>query len=270
MNQPHTIELQYLKLLKQVLQTGELRDNRTNTQTYSVFSAELRGPIDPFPLFTSKKVAFNAMLHELLWFISGETNIQYLKDHKVKIWDAWADEDGNLGPVYGQQWRRWEDKDGNTHDQLGTLIQNIKQDPYSRRHIINAWNVGELNKMALPPCHLLFQFYVTNENKLNCKLFQRSADLFLGVPFNIASYSLLTMMIAQLCDLEPGEFVWTGTDVHIYKDHVNAVTQQLSHTPITPPKLSIEPQSSIDTYRFEHFKLDDYQHHGIIKAPVAV
>ncbi|MDC3180771.1 thymidylate synthase [Gammaproteobacteria bacterium] len=266
----HTIENQYLALLDNVLNNGALRNNRTKTKTYSIFSAELRGPIAPFPLLTTKKVAFKAMLHELLWFISGETNIAYLKKNKVQIWDEWADENGDLGPVYGEQWRKWQGCDGKIHDQLSMLIENIKSDPFSRRHIINAWNVALLDKMALPPCHLLFQFYVTNDRKLNCKLFQRSADLFLGVPFNIASYSVLTMMIASVCDLEPGEFVWSGTDVHIYQDHIDAVRQQLSHSPLPPPRLEIEPQMSIDEFKFEHFKLHQYQHHGQIKAPVAV
>jgi thymidylate synthase len=266
----HPLEIQYLDLLKEVIKNGERRSNRTGVNTLCVFSREIRGPITPFPLFTTKQVAFKAMAHELLWFISGQTNIAYLKEHNVKIWNEWADENGDLGPVYGHQWRHWKGSDGQTYDQLEMLIQQIKSHPFSRRHIINAWNVAQIEEMALPPCHLLCQFYVTSHGKLNCKLFQRSADLFLGVPFNIASYSLLTCMIAQLCDLEPGEFVWSGTDVHIYENHLDAVQTQLSRKPKSPPTLSLVAQKSIDDYKIEHIKLHDYEHLGKISAPVAV
>lgn len=261
----------YLDFLTKVLNHGEKREDRTGTGTISTFHHEMEFDISQsIPFLTTKRVHFPSVVHELLWFISGNTNIAYLKENKVRIWNEWADENGDLGPVYGKQWRYWQTDKGYI-DQLQTLIDNIKKDPYSRRHIVSAWNVGELEQMALPPCHLLFQFYVTSHGYLNCKLFQRSADVFLGVPFNIASYSVLTYMIAQQCGLKPGKFVWSGTDCHIYTNHLDAVDEQLKRSPYPSPTLKIlKHPDSIDGYTFEDFRLENYQHHPNIKAPISV
>lgn len=261
----------YLNLLAHILNNGTEKGDRTGTGTLSVFGAQMRYDLSKsFPLVTTKKLHVRSIIHELLWFLNGETNIKYLKDNKVRIWDEWADDDGNLGPVYGKQWRSWEARDGRVIDQISELIQQIKTNPNSRRLIVNAWNVGDLDKMALAPCHLLFQFYVA-DNKLSCQLYQRSADVFLGVPFNIASYSLLTHMIAQQCDLEVGDFVWTGGDCHLYLNHLEQTKLQLSRTPFTPPQLKINRKpESIFVYKFEDFEFLDYQCHPGIKAEVAV
>lgn len=261
---------QYCAFLSKVLTQGEEQGDRTGTGVKRIFHHEMTFDLqDSFPLITTKKVHFHSVVHELLWFISGNTNTQYLQDNKVRIWNEWADEDGNLGPVYGKQWRYWETEDG-VIDQLQTVINNIKTDPFSRRHIVSAWNVGQLDKMALPPCHLLFQFYVSQSGHLHTKLFQRSADIFLGVPFNIASYSLLTYLVAQQCSLKPGSFVWSGTDCHIYLNHLDAVSEQLSREPYTCPTLEVTPATNINDYTAEHIKLINYQHHPPIKAPISV
>lgn len=262
---------QYLDFLKTIVENGVEKNDRTGTGTISTFAQQMRFDLQQgFPLVTTKKLHLRSIIHELLWFLQGNTNIQYLNDNKVTIWDEWADENGNLGPVYGKQWRSWPTQDGQSVDQITNLIQQIKQNPDSRRLIVNAWNVGELEKMALPPCHLLFQFYVAN-NRLSCQLYQRSADAFLGVPFNIASYSLLTFMVAQQCDLEVGEFVWTGGDCHVYSNHLEQVTLQLSRQPLPLPSLHIKRKpASIFDYRFDDFEIVNYQSHPAIKAPVAV
>lgn len=262
---------QYLTYLDYILKNGEIKDDRTNTGTLSVFAYQMRFDLqEGFPLVTTKKCHIRSIIHELLWFLSGDTNIKYLKDNKVSIWDEWADENGNLGPVYGKQWRAWESKDGKIIDQISLLIENIKKDPNSRRLIVSAWNVGELDKMALAPCHAFFQFYINN-NKLSCQLYQRSADSFLGVPFNIASYSLLVHMIAQQCNLDVGEFIWTGGDCHIYKNHIEQVKLQLSREPKKLPKLKIlrKPNSIFD-YKIEDFMIENYEPYDAIKAPVAI
>ena len=262
---------QYLEFLQRIMQEGNEKSDRTNTGTYSVFGHQMRFNLqEGFPLVTTKKCHVRSIIHELLWFLSGDTNIKYLHDNKVTIWDEWADKDGNLGPVYGHQWRSWPTADGNTIDQISELISQIKFNPDSRRLIVSAWNVGEVSKMALPPCHALFQFYVAN-NRLSCQLYQRSADAFLGVPFNIASYALLTHMIAQQCNLEVGDFIWTGGDCHIYSNHVEQVTLQLSREPFPKPKLLIKRKpDSIFDYQYEDFELVDYQCHERIVAPIAV
>src|SRR6185312_6993527 len=262
---------QYLDLLQHILDKGVRKTDRTGTGTLSCFGNQLRFDLAKgFPLVTTKKLHLKSIVHELLWFLSGDTNIQYLKENGVRIWNEWADENGNLGPVYGKQWRRWENTDGNTIDQISDLIKNIKENPDSRRLIVSAWNVGELQKMALPPCHLLFQFYVSG-NKLSCQLYQRSADAFLGVPFNIASYSLLTYMIAQQCNLAPGDFVWTGGDCHIYTNHLEQVKIQLSRDPFSLAQLKIQRKpASIYDYQFEDFEFLNYKHHDPIRAEVAV
>lgn len=262
---------QYLDLLQHILDHGTEKTDRTGTGTKSVFGYQMRFDLQKgFPLVTTKKVHMKSIIYELLWFLKGETNIAYLKEHGVKIWDEWADTEGNLGPVYGKQWRSWEGADGQTIDQVSDLIQQIKKNPDSRRLIISAWNVGELSKMALMPCHTLFQFYVA-DGRLSCQLYQRSADVFLGVPFNIASYALLTMMIAQVCDLEPGEFVHTFGDVHIYSNHMEQVQLQLSRKPFPLPTMKINPAvTNIFDFSFEDFTLENYQSHPAIKAPVAV
>lgn len=261
----------YLDLMKRILDHGVPRDDRTNTGTTSVFGHQMRFDLsDGFPLVTTKKVHWNSIVHELLWFLSGETNIRYLKENGVKIWDEWADEDGNLGPVYGYQWRSWPTADGQCVDQISNLIRDIKSNPNSRRLIVNAWNVGFIEEMALPPCHTMFQFYVANE-KLSCQLYQRSADLFLGVPFNIASYSLLTMMVAQVCGLGFGEFIHTFGDVHIYDNHRDQAKLQLSREPKPLPTVKINPNvKDIFGFKFEDFELVDYNPHPRISAPVAV
>ena len=262
---------QYLDLIRHVRNNGVYREDRTGTGTYSVFGHQMRFDLaDSFPLLTTKKVAMRLVTHELLWFLMGSTNISYLLDHNVHIWDEWADEDGNLGPVYGSQWRSWPASDGGSIDQIEAVVSSIKNTPYSRRHIVSAWNVAEVNSMALPPCHTMFQFYVA-EGRLSCQLYQRSADLFLGVPFNIASYALLTMMIAQVCDLEPGEFVHTFGDAHLYSNHLEQTDLQLSREPRSLPVMKINPDvRDIFGFSIDDFKLDGYEPHPAIKAPIAV
>ena len=262
---------QYLDMMRYVLEHGTDKTDRTGTGTRSVFGYQTRYNLnDGFPLVTTKKCHLRSIIHELLWFIKGDTNIKYLHDNKVTIWDEWADENGDLGPVYGKQWRRWEAADGRTIDQLSNVIELIKTKPDSRRMIVCAWNPGEVDKMALPPCHSLFQFYVA-DNKLSCQLYQRSADIFLGVPFNIASYSLLTMMIAQVCGLELGDFVHTTGDTHLYSNHFEQAKLQLSREPFPLPTMKLNPdiKSGFD-FKFEDFELQNYQCHPTIKAPVAV
>jgi thymidylate synthase len=262
---------QYLDLLRHILENGTGKTDRTGTGTKSVFGYQMRFNLQKgFPLVTTKKVHMKSIIHELLWFLKGETNIQYLKENNVKIWDEWADENGELGPVYGKQWRSWEGKDGVVVDQVTDLIAQIKKNPDSRRLIISAWNVADLPKMALMPCHTLFQFYVA-EGKLSCQLYQRSADVFLGVPFNIASYALLTMMIAQVCDLEPGDFIHTFGDVHIYSNHMEQVNLQLSRSPFPLPTMKLNADvKDIFDFKYEDFTLENYESHPAIKAPVAV
>lgn len=261
----------YLDLMKKILDEGVDRSDRTGVGTRSIFGTQMRFDLsESFPLLTTKKVHLRSIIYELLWFLSGDTNIKFLKDNKVTIWNEWADENGNLGPVYGKQWRRWECADGRIIDQISNVVEQIKNNPQSRRLIVNAWNVADVDKMALPPCHLLFQFYVAND-RLSCMLYQRSCDFFLGVPFNIASYSLLCMMIAQQCGLKPGEFVWTGGDTHLYSNHFEQAKEQLSRTPRALPKMLIKRKpDSIFDYKFEDFELVDYDPYPVIKAPIAV
>lgn len=262
---------QYLDLMRDILDNGTRKSDRTGTGTYSVFGRQLRFNLqEGFPVVTTKKVHLRSVIHELLWFLKGDTNIKYLKDNGVTIWDEWADENGELGPVYGHQWRSWPAPDGRAVDQIAQVIDQIKAKPDSRRHIVTAWNPAEVDKMALPPCHALFQFYVA-DGKLSCQLYQRSADFFLGVPFNIASYALLTHMFAEQADLEPGDFVWTGGDVHLYTNHIDQAKLQLSREPFPLPRLNIrrKPESVFD-YIFEDFEIKNYQSHPAIKAPVAV
>lgn len=261
----------YLDLVRHILETGADKSDRTGTGTRSVFGYQLRFNLaEGFPLVTTKKVHLKSIIYELLWFLKGDTNIQYLKGNNVSIWDEWADADGNLGPVYGKQWRSWEGADGTVVDQVSDVIRQIKTNPDSRRMIISAWNVADLPRMKLMPCHCLFQFYVAN-GKLSCQLYQRSADVFLGVPFNIASYALLTMMIAQVCDLEPGEFVHSFGDAHLYSNHFEQAQLQLSRTPYPLPQMKINPAvKDIFGFRYEDFELVNYQCHPAIKAPVAV
>lgn len=262
---------QYLDLLQHILDNGTVKTDRTGTGTQSCFGYQMRFDLQKgFPLVTTKKVHLKSIIYELLWFLKGETNIAYLKEHGVKIWDEWADENGELGPVYGKQWRSWEGKDGKVIDQISEVIDQIKKNPDSRRLIVSAWNVGELSEMALMPCHNMFQFYVA-EGKLSCQLYQRSADVFLGVPFNIASYALLTMMIAQVCDLQPGDFVHTFGDVHIYSNHKEQVNLQLSRKPFALPTMKLNHAvKNIFDFKFEDFALENYECHPPIKAPVAV
>jgi thymidylate synthase len=261
---------QYQDLLKHILDNGTEKTDRTGTGTISVFGYQMRFNLNEgFPLVTTKKIHLKSVIHELLWFIKGETNIQYLKDNGVKIWDEWASESGDLGPVYGKQWRSWDSKNGEI-DQLKEVLKQLKNSPDSRRIIVSAWNVGELAEMALMPCHAFFQFYVA-DNKLSCQLYQRSADVFLGVPFNIASYALLTMMIAQECGLDLGDFVWTGGDTHIYSNHLGQVNLQLSRTPRTLPIMKLNPEvKSVFDFIYEDFTLENYDPYPLIKAPVAV
>ena len=262
---------QYETLLEHVYKTGDDKNDRTGVGTRSVFGYQMRFNLaEGFPLVTTKKLHIRSIVHELLWFLSGSSNIKYLHDNGVSIWDEWADENGDLGPVYGVQWRSWPAADGRKIDQITNLVEGIKRNPDSRRHLVVAWNPAEVDKMALPPCHCLFQFYVAN-GKLSCQLYQRSCDIFLGVPFNIASYSLLTHMIAQQCDLDVGDFVWTGGDCHIYKNHFEQVEQQLSRTPRAYPKLVIcRKPASIFDYKFEDFVIEGYDPWPHIKAPIAV
>jgi thymidylate synthase len=261
----------YEEFLKHVLDTGVKKEDRTGTGTISVFGGQLRYNLgEYFPLITTKKVHLKSIIYELLWFLKGETNIGYLKENGVSIWDEWADENGDLGPVYGKQWRCWESKDGQVIDQIQQALDMIRNTPDSRRILVNAWNVGEISKMALMPCHTMFQFYVAN-GKLSCQLYQRSADLFLGVPFNIASYALLTMMMAQVTGLEPGDFVHTFGDAHIYSNHMEQVNKQLSREPKPYPKMKLNPKvTDLFDFDFEDFTLEGYDPHPGIKAPVAV
>ena len=262
---------QYHDLLRHVLAHGTKKEDRTGTGTISTFGYQMRFDLaEGFPLVTSKKVHLKSIIHELLWFLRGETNIKYLVENGVSIWNEWADENGELGPVYGKQWRSWQGANGDVIDQISNVIEEIKQNPNSRRLIVSAWNVGELDKMALAPCHSFFQFYV-NDGKLSCQLYQRSADVFLGVPFNIASYALLTMMIAQVCDLEVGEFIHTFGDVHIYLNHLEQVNLQLSREPRPLPIMKIDPAIKyIFDFEYDDFILEGYDPHPAIKAPVAV
>src|SRR5829696_2053569 len=261
---------QYLRLLQHILDKGVQKKDRTGDGTISTFGYQMRFNLQyGFPLVTTKKIHVKSIIHELLWFLKGETNISYLKENGVRIWDEWADKNGDLGPVYGKQWRSWEGADGKTIDQVSDLVNQIKKNPDSRRLIISAWNVAELPQMALMPCHTIFQFYVA-EGKLSCQLYQRSADVFLGVPFNIASYALLTKMIAQVCDLQLGEFVHTFGDVHIYNNHLEQVKLQLSRQPLPLPTMKLNPAiKNIFDFTFEDFALENYQSHPAIKAPVA-
>lgn len=261
----------YLQLLRQVREQGARKTDRTGTGTLSLFGAQLRFRLsDGFPLVTTKRIHLKSVVHELLWFLRGDTNTRYLREHGVTIWDEWADADGELGPVYGRQWRAWRTADGREVDQMAEVLQLIRNNPDSRRIIVSAWNVGELPRMALQPCHALFQFYVA-EGRLSCQLYQRSADIFLGVPFNIASYALLTHMVAQQCDLLPGDFVWTGGDTHLYLNHLEQADLQLARQPLPLPTLNIQrrPPTLFD-YQYEDFEFVNYQHHPAIKAPVAV
>lgn len=262
---------QYLDLMKDILETGVSKTDRTGTGTLSVFGRQLRFDLSQgFPLLTTKKLHTRSIFIELLWFLRGDTNIKYLHDHGVTIWDEWADQNGDLGPVYGHQWRSWPTPNGNTIDQITNVLNQIKQKPDSRRHIVSAWNPAEVDKMALPPCHAMFQFYVA-DGKLSCQLYQRSADYFLGVPFNIASYALLTHMFAQQCDLLPGDFVWTGGDTHLYTNHLEQAKLQLTREPNALPQLNIRRKpASIFDYQFEDFEIMNYQAHPGIKAPIAV
>ncbi|BDM63616.1 thymidylate synthase [Shewanella sp. NFH-SH190041] len=262
---------QYLDLMQHILDNGTEKSDRTGTGTRSVFGHQMRFDLNEgFPLVTTKKCHLRSIIHELLWFLKGETNIKYLHDNNVSIWDEWADENGDLGPVYGAQWRSWPTQSGDAIDQISQVIEQIKTQPDSRRLIVSAWNVGELDKMALAPCHAFFQFYVA-DGKLSCQLYQRSCDVFLGLPFNIASYALLTMMVAQQCDLALGDFVWTGGDTHLYSNHMEQTALQLSREPKALPKMTIlrKPESIFD-YKFEDFELTGYEPHPHIKAPVAI
>ena len=262
---------QYLDLMRQIRQHGARKEDRTGTGTVSVFGPQLRFDLSAgFPLVTTKKIHLRSIVYELLWFLRGETNVAWLRDHGVTIWDEWADERGELGPVYGKQWRSWLTRDGRTIDQISEAVDQLRRNPDSRRIMVSAWNVGDLKDMALMPCHALFQFYVAG-GRLSCQLYQRSADLFLGVPFNIASYALLTHMMAQQCDLEPGEFIWTGGDTHLYLNHLEQADEQLARAPLPLPKLVIRRRPpTIFDYDYEDFEFVNYQHHAAIKAPVAV
>jgi thymidylate synthase len=262
---------QYHDLIKHVLNHGVKKEDRTGTGTISVFGYQSRYDLSQgFPLVTTKKLHLKSIIHELLWFLKGDTNIKYLKDNGVSIWDEWADSEGNLGPVYGSQWRNWKDQYGRSHDQISSLIEQIKKNPDSRRLIVSAWNVGEIDKMKLPPCHAFFQFYVAN-GKLSCQLYQRSADIFLGVPFNIASYALFMMMVAQVCDLGLGEFVHTLGDAHLYSNHLEQAKLQISREPFKLPTMKINPAvKNIFEFQFSDFELVGYESHPHIKAPVAI
>ena len=262
---------QYLDLMRLIREHGVARNDRTGTGTLSVFGHQMRFDLsEGFPLVTTKKVFLKGIIHELLWFVAGSTNVQYLQDHGVHIWDEWADEQGDLGPVYGSQWRSWPAPDGSTIDQIGKVVEQIKANPNSRRLIVSAWNVAEVEKMALPPCHMLFQFYVAN-GRLSCQLYQRSADVFLGVPFNIASYALLTMMIAQVTGLKAGDFVHTLGDAHLYMNHLEQADEQLTRAPYPLPQMQLNPAvHDILDFKYEDFKLLNYRSHPAIKAPIAV
>lgn len=263
---------QYLDLLKDVLDQGEKREDRTGTGTLSVFGRQARFDLSQgFPLLTTKKLHLRSIIHELLWFLKGETNVAYLRDNKVTIWDEWADAKGDLGPVYGHQWRHWPKKDGSEVDQISQLVAQLKAKPASRRHIVTAWNPAEVDQMALPPCHALFQFYVHTDGRLDCQLYQRSADLFLGVPFNIASYALFTLMLAQVCHLKPGEFVHSFGDLHLYLNHLDQAKLQLTREPKAAPRMRLNPEvKDIFAFKFEDFTLEAYDPHPSIAAPIAV
>jgi thymidylate synthase len=263
---------QYLDLLADVRTHGEQRDDRTDTGTVSLFGRQLHFDLqDGFPVVTTKRIHLKSVFHELLWFISGSTNVGYLQDNDVSIWDEWADEDGELGPVYGSQWRSWPDPDGGSIDQLADVIDNIRHNPTSRRHVVSAWNPADLDDMALPPCHVLFQFYVSDGERLDCQLYQRSADLFLGVPFNITSYATLTHMVAQVCGLKPGTFVHTFGDAHIYTNHLDQVDTQLEREPYNRPSLELNPDvDQIDGFTYDDITVHDYDHHPAISGDVAV
>lgn len=263
--------IQYQNLLKHLLENGSRKSDRTGTGTLSVFGYQMRFDLsEGFPLLTTKKLHTRSIIHELLWFLKGDTNIKYLKDNGVRIWDEWADENGNLGPVYGYQWRSWPNPDGTHTDQIKNLIEGLKKNPDSRRHIVSAWNPSFIDQMALPPCHCLFQFYVA-DGKLSCQLYQRSCDTFLGVPFNIASYALLTMMVAQVCDLELGDFVWTGGDVHLYTNHLEQAKLQLTRNVRSLPQMKINPNvKDIFSFNYDDFTLENYDPHPHIKGEVAV
>ncbi len=262
---------QYLDLMRHVLEHGHRKTDRTGTGTLSTFGWQMRFDLsDGFPLVTTKKLHTRSIIHELLWFLRGDTNIRYLKENGVSIWDEWADENGELGPVYGKQWRRWETADGRQVDQIAQLVEGLKRNPDSRRHLVCAWNPGEVDRMALPPCHALFQFYVA-DGRLSCQLYQRSADIFLGVPFNIASYALLALMVAQVCGFRPGDFVWTGGDCHLYLNHLEQARLQLSREPRPLPRMLLNPDvKDLFAFRFEDFTLEGYDPHPHIKAEVAV
>ena len=260
----------YLDLLRQVRDNGAPKSDRTGTGTRALFGYQMRFDLAAgFPLVTTKKIHLPAVIYELLWFLRGDTNTRYLKEHGVTIWNEWADAQGELGPVYGHQWRSWGTADGRHIDQISEVVSMLRRDPESRRILVSAWNVGELEKMALQPCHALFQFFVAN-GRLSCQLYQRSADVFLGVPFNIASYSLLTHMVAQQCDLLPGEFIWTGGDCHLYINHLEQADPQLSRIPYAPPRLALRRAPSIFEYRYEDIEVVNYRHHPAISAPIAV
>lgn len=263
---------QYQDLLKHVLENGQQKDDRTGTGTISTFGYQMRFNLEEgFPLVTTKKVHMKSIIHELLWFISGDTNVKYLQENGVRIWNEWADENGELGPVYGYQWRHWVDKNGKEHDQIAKLIEDLKTNPFSRRHILTAWNVGDLDEMALPPCHSFIQFYVSPDMKLSCQLYQRSGDIFLGIPFNIASYALFTMMLAQVTGLGLGDFVHTIGDAHIYNNHLEQVELQLSREPYPLPKMKMNPEvTSLFDFKYEDFELVDYEAHPHIAGKVAV
>jgi thymidylate synthase len=262
---------QYLDFLRRIFSEGERKEDRTGTGTISVFGHQMRFDLsDGFPAVTTKRVHWPSVIHELLWFLSGDTNVGYLQDNKIKIWNEWADEEGDLGPVYGKQWRKWEADNGRVIDQIDAAIVQIRNNPDSRRIIVSAWNVGDLEEMALMPCHAFFQFYV-NDGRLSCQLYQRSADAFLGVPFNISSYSLLTCMVAQVCDLVPGEFIWTGGDCHLYLNHLEQAKLQVSRVPLELPALRLDPSvRSIDDFRYEHIEIGQYIHHPHISAPISI
>jgi thymidylate synthase len=262
---------QYLELMRHALERGAEKADRTGTGTRSVFGWQMRFDLDQgFPLVTTKKLHLRSIVHELLWFLQGSTNVAYLREHGVSIWDEWADENGELGPVYGYQWRHWPTREGGEIDQISDVVERIRKDPNSRRLIVSAWNVADLPRMALAPCHAFFQFYVAG-GRLSCQMYQRSADIFLGVPFNIASYALLTHMVAQQCDLAPGDFIWTGGDCHLYLNHLEQAREQLSRQPHPLPRLEIRRRPpSIFDYRYEDFEIHGYQSHPHIKAPVAV
>ncbi|HZO85798.1 MAG TPA: thymidylate synthase [Verrucomicrobiae bacterium] len=263
--------IQYLELLRLVLDHGKHRPDRTGTGTYAVFGAQTRFDLSQgFPLLTTKKLHVKSIIYELLWFLRGDTNIKYLNEHGVSIWDEWADAEGSLGRIYGAQWTDWRTPDGKSISQIDQVIQQIQMNPHSRRHIVSAWNVGELDQMALPPCHVLFQFFVL-DGRLSCQLYQRSADLFLGVPFNITSYALLTLMVAQVCDLKPGEFVHTFGDLHLYANHIDQAKLQLTREPRPLPQMKLNPKvTNIHAFQYEDFELAGYDPHPSIKAPIAV